>query len=1014
MGRSPEIRRVIRVFVSSPGDVTQERKVLDEVAAALNESEGTAHGVYIELFKWEDDVVPRIGRRPQQEVDAQTPQYDIYVGIMSARFGGGGTKKEFRNALKTWKDNARTWVAFYFDDSPRPSSKSKEVAEYLKVCEFREQLESWGIVGSYKGVRGSRDSFFEKISGHLRKIIHKIVSSDEPAGDDEPPPQCDPNRYLCDLCEKTAFIDIRGLQVGKGQAHRLAIEDLFISLTTCHVPEARKKSKPRARATTRRVDGSSPDPELVLSPRKLPLHDALQHDRLVIVGDPGAGKTTFLRRVAHTLCETELGDSPDAARSRLGLTDRTFPIYVRLNDLAQYLARRDQDPAAPAGDDSPAWFTHYLGAVAEANGCELDEPFFRQQMEAGRCTVLLDGLDEAPDRPVRQRLSRLLESLARTYSGCRLVVTSRPTAYTGEVILPDFAHARIEPLSDRDVETFLSRWCEGLYVESRATAQEHCGELLDALRDRPDIRRMARNPVMLTALAVVHWNERRLPEQRADLYDSIIRWLSRSREQRPGREKAERTVVLLQELALLMQDHPDGLKTEVPKRWAAEQLALEWTAAKTAKDAIAHAESFLDAEEIDSGIVVGRGSNVQFWHRTFQEFLAARAIAARPEGDQAAILWSTSPRLYLPEWREVILLLAGILHQQGPQKVDKLVQTMLERLGSQPSLADEARCAGLLGGMFRDLAPVDYAPPDGRYRELLDRVLTIFDVQGSARVAIPDRIAAADALGQVGDPRIDLRRADYWASIPEGKFLMGAQKEKRTEPNYDPEAYGDESPVHQVYLDAFRLAKYPLTVGQYRQFVEDDGYEDQGWWDAGGFREFSAPSEWESQLPYPSRPVVGVSWYEAAAYCAWAGYRLPTEAEWERAARGTDGRKYPWGDDPADPQRLNYVGSSINGATPVGIYPLGATPEGICDLAGNVLEWCTDSRREFSAKSVRYPRGSAEAGGRVIRGGSWGFRSRGCRAAFRYAYEPSSRIGNLGFRVAAVPLGSVPAASTQR
>jgi formylglycine-generating enzyme required for sulfatase activity len=197
--------------------------------------------------------------------------------------------------------------------------------------------------------------------------------------------------------------------------------------------------------------------------------------------------------------------------------------------------------------------------------------------------------------------------------------------------------------------------------------------------------------------------------------------------------------------------------------------------------------------------------------------------------------------------------------------------------------------------------------------------------------------------------------------------------------------------VHQVYLDAFRLAKYPLTVGQYRQFVDDDGYQDRRWWDAGGFGDFSAPDDWESQLPYPSRPVVGVSWYEAAAYCAWAGYRLPTEAEWERAARGTDGRKFPWGDEPADPKRLNYSESGLNGTTPVGIYPLGVTPEGICDLAGNVDEWCADSQRKYTAKSVRNPRGPAEASVRVFRGGGWRGVSRGCRSAYRSALGPSYR-----------------------
>ncbi|MBM4094561.1 MAG: hypothetical protein FJ276_34925, partial [Planctomycetes bacterium] len=139
MSGGPETERMIRVFVSSPGDVQDERAALDEVAAAINRIEGPAHGVRVELFKWEDNVVPRLGRRPQQEVDAQTPQYDVYLGIMSARFGGGGTKKEIRDALKQWKDTGRAWVAFYFDDAPKTSRDPKDVEQYLKVCRFRQE-----------------------------------------------------------------------------------------------------------------------------------------------------------------------------------------------------------------------------------------------------------------------------------------------------------------------------------------------------------------------------------------------------------------------------------------------------------------------------------------------------------------------------------------------------------------------------------------------------------------------------------------------------------------------------------------------------------------------------------------------------------------------------------------------------------------------------------------------------------------------------------------------------------
>jgi formylglycine-generating enzyme required for sulfatase activity len=881
--------------------------------------------------------------------------------------------------------------------------------QYARVRQFRENLDKKGLYATYEGVRGTKDAFYEKVDEHLRKILQRLA----PLKGGPPPGRiADPSAYLRDLLSKTSYIDIRGLQVGQGRAHRFPIEDLFISLTTTQAA-ACSTGQPKKRGSKRSSEGVGVDPAMHES-QTLPLHAALCNERLVVVGDPGAGKTTFVRRVAHALCQTELGDDPDAAQNRLGISDRMFPFLVRLNELDEHVVRHRISPAAPTGDASPAWLPHYLVAASAENGWDLDGEFFRGQLEGGLCTVLLDGLDEAPDRIARERLSRLIENAARTYRGCRLVVTSRPTGYTDEARLSDFAQARIDPLSDQAVETFLSRWCQALYSENLEAARDHCTELLTALRAQPDIRRMARNPVMLTALAVLHWNERRLPEQRAELYESIIRWLSRSREQLPGREKAEHTVVLLQELALAMQDHPDGMRTEVPRRWAADKLAEEWASGKIDKGSIARAEAFLDAEELDSGIVVGRAGGVQFWHRTFQEFLAARAIAARPEADQEKLLWGPPAKVYLPEWREVMLLLTGILHQQGRGKVDNLVRTMIGNANANATLADQARCAGLLGAMLRDLDPVRYEPPDRGYQELLHQVMGIFDRERSQTVPIETRIEAADALGQTGDPRLDPRRDDYWVTIEAGEFLMGAQSQKPKEANYDPESIEHEAPVHKVHLDRFRIARYPVTVGQYGKFVENEGYECDHWWQAGGFGEFSRPDEWDNQLQYPSRPVVSVSWYEAAAYCQWAGCRLPTEAEWELAARGVSGRRYPWGNEDTDPSLLNYAGSRIAHATPVGIYPLGATPDGICDLAGNVLEWCQDWYGPYTARSLLNPLGPKKASARVIRGGCWFDAARDCIAALRFWFVPGYRFNDLGFRVALAPPGKHASSRTHK
>ena len=184
---------IVRIFVSSPGDCEAERKILDEVVERINRSEGDRAGILLRLFKWEDDVVPRIGPPPQAVVDAQTPLCDVYLGIMSSRFGGDGTREsgtevEFRRALQRFGEEGQPWVLFYFnEDPPRPNSAA-DATRLARVLEFKEELQQLGIIGFYSGVRGNQKGFFERVEEDLRKLLQRpeFARQTRPAGGPQP------------------------------------------------------------------------------------------------------------------------------------------------------------------------------------------------------------------------------------------------------------------------------------------------------------------------------------------------------------------------------------------------------------------------------------------------------------------------------------------------------------------------------------------------------------------------------------------------------------------------------------------------------------------------------------------------------------------------------------------------------------------------------------------------------------------------------------------------------------
>ncbi len=248
-------------------------------------------------------------------------------------------------------------------------------------------------------------------------------------------------------------------------------------------------------------------------------------------------------------------------------------------------------------------------------------------------------------------------------------------------------------------------------------------------------------------------------------------------------------------------------------------------------------------------------------------------------------------------------------------------------------------------------------------RETLEQLITLSGIVESA----------VDARDKAGSEKDFQYKSDNMVKIPAGEFLYGENKDNKTI-EYD------------FYMDV-----YPVTNSQYKKFIDEGGYEKDTFWSSAGLQwrktaGVTRPRHWAERSGLPDHPVVGVSYYEAQAYAAWAGKRLPTEEEWEKAARGKEGFEYPW-ENGFDKEKCNSRESGIEGTTPVTRYPNGRSPYGCYDMAGNVWEWTSSFYDEDKDR-------------RVLRGGSWGGGSSGCRCAIRGRIDPLGRGISMGFRCA--------------
>jgi formylglycine-generating enzyme required for sulfatase activity len=633
-----------------------------------------------------------------------------------------------------------------------------------------------------------------------------------------------------------------------------------------------------------------------------------------------------------------------------------------------------------------------------------------------------------------------VNELAALYPMHRYIVTCRPYAYIGQPWkLADFHEVTLAPFSEDQIERFIGNWYEQLAGRGRIErpmANEKARRLREAV-GRRDLLGLAERPLLLTVMAQLHAYAGQLPEDRTQLYADAVQLLLQRWESRLGAENG--ILEFLNVPNLKMSDLESGLyevafrahsvsevnegTTDISegqlREWLARYLNKDWNKAGLFVEYIRERAGLLIRHKVDA---------YTFPHRSFQEFLAACYwLGLDDYPSEAARMVHVEPE----RWREVFVLASG--YAARTKRLGQAIAAVNALLPTDCKPNAEISGATLQASLLAGQALVEIGLVGVRREPAGLAVLE--RAQGWLLTAIrggyieaQKRAEAGRVLARLGDPRPEVLTCERMAfcHVPAGKFIFGEGKGQKT-----------------LDLPEYWIGKYLVTNAQFKQFVDARGYHDPaywqeaaeaGYWSEAGFKGRlddeirAAPVDYGEPFNLPNHPVVGVSWYEALAFTRWLteqlrvisnqfsvssnqpapladGWdvafrqglssgkltvKLPSEEQWEKAARGADGRKYSWGEE-FDPNKANTQESGIGATSAVGCFVGGESPYGLLDASGNVWEW-TDSWYDKDQDT------------RVLRGGSFFFNSEDARCAYRNWDVPDYGLWYFGFRIVVSPL----------
>jgi formylglycine-generating enzyme required for sulfatase activity/energy-coupling factor transporter ATP-binding protein EcfA2 len=749
---------------------------------------------------------------------------------------------------------------------------------------------------------------------------------------------------------------------------------------------------------------------------------ANKQSRMVFLGDPGSGKSTFIKKVAGMAAHgwhNEHAQTP--------INGRLFPLIIILRDITPQLHPLKNRHVSQQESDCLAVFESAVEKTLSNYGIEDFRAAFLQIVKQRDCLMIFDGMDEVP-QDLRPMARSWIETIVRHYQPQKVIITCRIRSYFEEAVLKDYPVYTLSPFTRKQIQDFTLAWYRTKRDLSSQQQEERAADFNSRVNADKNILEMATNPMLLTQMAVLHQRDTKLPDKRVKLYEEVVslllyRWQDYREIRTPISDKLqsllrEGTTIRLAMEYLAFATHRlakgDLQAADLPR-----EVALELLQSDDYLGSWGLAEEFLAYLDQRSGLLHGRGGRMQkpdsyaFPHRTFQEYLAGcyinrqKATTKRKllvqiagEGDFWDIVYKMAieERYHIgqdPDLAELAFQLCeqGQLENERGQRLLYWSALLGELLGTQAILAYDEEELGLNNGS-----------------QYLDQIRGhIFSLLSSPLPPV-ERVEAGNALAALGDPRF---REDLFhlpeddmlglIKIPAGKFWMGSDDHNE-----------EEKPYHQCEIPyEFYMARYPTTVAQWSAYAKA--------------ADFPLKDDWQRFNHISNHPVVWVDWDQALAYCGWLNTVLPnhadtpqfirqllregwqfcppSEAEWEKAARGTDGSIYPYGND-FDENKGNTNETGIGSTSPVGCFFTGRSPYECEEMSGNVWEWTRSIFKDYGKHGYNANDGREKLegeGDRVLRGGSFNFNHNGARCAFRGRLNQFVRYSYIGFRVCLSP-----------